>query len=174
MQKQYLWLKDLKGPKVIVEAMKLYGITEIKGPKHNDKIMSWAEETGLKKTYTSDEIAWCGLFAAVVVQRANFEPVKDPLWARNWSKFGKAEKVAMLGDILVFSRDGGGHVGFYVGEDNTAYHVLGGNQSDQVNVTRILKTRLLAIRRCPWRIAQPKEVKVIKLNAEGIISKNES
>jgi len=35
-----------------------------------------------------------------------------------------------------------GHVGFYAGEDATHYHVLGGNQSDSISITRIRKTRL--------------------------------
>jgi hypothetical protein len=48
-----------------------------------------------------------------------------------------------LGTILVFSRGSGGHVGVYMGEDSTHYHVLGGNQSDRVSVARIPKTRLL-------------------------------
>ena len=36
----------------------------------------------------------------------------------------------MLGDILTFKRNGGGHVGLYVGEDKDCYHVLGGNQGN--------------------------------------------
>ena len=174
MQEQYKWLLKEKSPKVIAEAMALYGVTEIVGPKHNPTIMDWAKQLNLAKTYNADEIPWCGLFVAIVVKRANFTPVDAPLWARNWSKFGTAQKEAKLGDILVFSRGTGGHVGFYVGEDKEAYHVLGGNQSNTVNVTRILKGRLLSIRRCPWKIAEPKEVRKITLSAKGIISKDEA
>lgn len=174
MQKQYEWLLKTKSPKVIAEAMALYGVTEIPGPKHNQTIMSWAKKLNLDKVYTSDEIAWCGLFVAIVVKNAGFEPVAAPLWARNWAKFGNVQKSAALGDILVFSRGNGGHVGFYVGEDKDAYHILGGNQSNTVNVTRILKNRLISINRCPWKIAQPKEVKKINLDAKGIISKDEA
>ena len=47
---------------------------------------------------------------------------------------------------MTFKRPGGGHVGFYVGEDSTAYHVLSGNQFDKVGITRIDKSRLVAIR----------------------------
>jgi hypothetical protein len=80
----------------------------------------------------------------------------------------------MLGDVLVFTRHGGGgHVGFYVGEDETCYHVLGGNQSNMVNTTRILKSRCFGIRRCPWRVVQPTNVRVIQLAATGSISNNE-
>lgn len=171
----YDFLKNIASPKVIAEAMKLNGVTEVKGNEHNPIILGWAKELGLDKVYKTDEIPWCGLFAAIVVKRAGFEPVKEPLWARNWTGFGTQQSVAMLGDILVFSREGGsGHVGFYVGEDNDCYHVLGGNQGDMVKATRILKNRLLGARRCAWKIRQPIEVKVIQLSAKTEVSKNES
>lgn len=174
-QSQYKWLELEKSPIVISEAVKLYGTREIVGKQHSKEILSWAKEVGLSKTYTNDEIPWCGLFAAIVVKRANFEVVKDPLWARNWSNFGSKQTVAMLGDILVFTRPGGGgHVGFYVGEDDTCYHVLGGNQSNMVNTTRILKSRCISIRRCKWKIAQPDKVRRIFLDAKGEVSKNEA
>jgi hypothetical protein len=41
--------------------------------------------------------------------------------------------------VLVFERPGGGHVGYYFGEDATAYHVLGGNQGDAVTIARIAR-----------------------------------
>lgn len=80
----------------------------------------------------------------------------------------------MLGDILVFKRDGGGHVGFYVAEDKDYYHVLGGNQSDSVNITRIAKYRCVGIRRCDWKTAQPNAVKKYIVEASGKISTNEA
>ena len=173
-QTQYQWLDKMAGPKVMIEAIKLYGTKEIVGSQHSKEILSWAKELGLEKTYNADEIAWCGLFAAIVVKRAGFIPVEKPLWARNWNNFGTKQNVAMFGDILVFTRpDGGGHVGFYVGEDDTCYHVLGGNQSDSVSITRILKSRCVAIRRCPWKISQPKEVQKFIVKPSGEISTNE-
>jgi uncharacterized protein (TIGR02594 family) len=114
------------------------------------------------------------LYASIVVKRAGFDVVKDPLWARNWNNFGTKQDVAMLGDVLVFVRDGGGHVGFYVGEDATCYHVLGGNQSNMVNTTRILKSRCIGIRRCDWKVSQPSSVRVMELAANGAVSTNEA
>lgn len=164
----------LGSPKVIAEAMRYYGINEIKGKANNPTIMQWAKDVGVEKIYTSDEVAWCGLFVAKVVQKAGFEPVKNPLWALNWQNFGTKQKIAMLGDVLVFSRDGGGHVGFYIAEDKDYYHVLGGNQSDSVNIMRIAKNRCVAIKRCAWKIAQPKEVRQYIVSASGKISTNEA
>lgn len=174
-QEQYKWLQSETAPKVIVEAVKLYGTREIVGKQHSKEILSWAKELGLQDAYTNDEIPWCGLFAAIVVKRAGFNVVSKPLWARDWINFGTKQNIAMFGDILVFSRPGGGgHVAFYVGEDTTCYHVLGGNQSNMVNSTRILKSRCIGIRRCDWKTAQPKQVRVIKLSSSGSVSTNES
>ena len=164
----------LGSPKVIAEAVRYLGINETKGKLNNPTIMSWAKDVGVDKIYTSDEIAWCGLFVAKVIKKAGFEIVKDPLWALNWSNFGTKQSVAMLGDVLVFKRDGGGHVGFYIAEDKNYFHVLGGNQSNSVSITRIAKNRCVAIRRCNWKVSQPKEVKQYFVEASGKISTNEA
>jgi len=50
----------------------------------------------------------------------------------------------MLGDVLIFTRGIGGHVGIYVREDDKCYHVLGGNQSDSVYITSKGKERCIA------------------------------
>lgn len=169
----YDWLKRESSPKLLVEAVKLIGTKEGIGNLDNEVVLSWAKELGLKD-YIHDSIAWCGLFTAICVKRAELVVVSQPLWARAWAGFGTQQTIAMLGDILVFTREnGGGHVGLYVGEDDTCYHVLGGNQGDMVKVARILKIRCIAIRRCTWKIKQPTNIRVIKLSATGEISKNE-
>jgi hypothetical protein len=100
--------------------------------------------------------------------------VDQPLWALNWNKFGVRVTQPMLGDVLTFTRpNGGGHVGFYVGEDQTSYHVLGGNQGNKVCVSRILKKRLVQARRPEYKI-QPTNVRRIILASNGIISTDES
>lgn len=173
----YAWLDKVSGlPATIREARREFGVIETPGIKSNPLIMGWAKETGLDRTYSDDSVPWCGLFAAVVAKRATWPVVASPLWARNWQHFGRAVKTedAALGDVLVFVRDGGGHVGFYVGEDATAFHVLGGNQSDAVTITRILKSRCIAVRRPVWRVGQPLGVTKRWLKATGAVSTNEA
>lgn len=176
LQQEYVFLNKEPGPRVIKEALTLLGVKEIVGEKHNAQILGWAKELGLSRIYSSDEIPWCGLFIAYVIKKADFTPVIDPLWARNWVKFGTKQDVAMLGDILVFSRGAtGGHVGLYVAEDATCYHVLGGNQGNKVSIVRIEKSRCIGIRRCPWKIAEPANVRQVKVKViNGIVSKDES
>lgn len=175
----YGWLLKEPGPLMIKKALELYGTKEALGKPNNPVILAWAKEVGgnVADVYKADEIPWCGLFMAVVAKRSGKQVVKDPLWALNWGTFGKHTDVPMLGDVLVFVRktaDGkkAGHVGLYVGEDDKCYHVLGGNQSDSVNITRIEKSRLYAARRPNYNV-QPANVRRVKLKATGAVSINE-
>jgi len=169
----YDWLKEEKSPKLLVEAVKHMGVKEIVGKEHNPVIMGWAKELGLSKTYTADEIPWCGLFVAYCAHTAGLQVVDKPLWALSWANYGTKANEPMLGDILTFKRDGGGHVGIYVGEDHDCYHVLGGNQGNAVSVSRIVKSRLYQARRTAWKISQPDNVKKVFLEAKGTITTNE-
>jgi uncharacterized protein (TIGR02594 family) len=170
----YDFLNTEKSPKILIEAVKLIGTKEVVGKVHNPVIMSWAKDLDLQKIYTADEIPWCGLFIAYAVHSAGLIPIASPLWALSWAKWGTEVEEPMLGDILTFKRDGGGHVGIYVGEDKTCYHVLGGNQGNAVSVTRILKSRLYDARRTAWKIAQPANVRKVILTSKGAISQNEA
>lgn len=173
LPKAYRWLQQETAPRHLLKAVELFGITETVGSSNNPVIMGWAKETGLEKVYTADSIPWCGLYMAVVMHRAQRPVVEGPLWALNWNKFGVRVSTAMLGDILTFTRNGGGHVGIYVGEDASAYHVLGGNQGDRVSVVRIAKSRLSQIRR-PEYTSQPTNIRKINLSATGSLSTNEA
>lgn len=166
---QYKWLLSEAGPKMILELLKIYGVEEAPGKADNPVIMNWAAETGTKD-YRHDAVPWCGLTMALLAKRAGKDYSFQPLWALNWAKFG--ERVvdgAKLGDVLVFKRTGGGHVGLYIGEDDTCYHVGGGNQCDEVNIVRKEKDRIYAIRRPLYKV-QPSNVRKILLSPEGGIS----
>lgn len=174
VQPGYAWLwHDEKGPKELLEALALVGTYEVAGKANSPVIMGWAKETNT--TYPGDDVAWCGLFKSVVAKRAgwDYHPNGNALWARNWASWGNGVELPMLGDTLVFSRGGGGHVALYVGEDDTHWHILGGNQSDQVNIVRKAKRPasqdggLIAARRAPWKVAQPDNVRRIILKNTG-------
>lgn len=163
---------------ILNEALKLYGTKEYEGPENNPTILGWAKELGnpISQYYKSDETAWCALYVSVCAQRAGYQPPNgfDALRAKSFSTWGDpifGEPV--LGDILVFSRTGGGHVGFYVGEDKTCYHVLGGNQGNMVSIVRIPKERLIAARRAPMNSCS-KHQKRIYRTSKGAISVNEA
>ena len=171
---QYAWLSGLVPPKTISEGLKLYGTEEKVGSANNPVILAWAKELGLEHSYVADSIPWCGLFVALVVERAGWPVIPQPLWARNWAKWERASPIPGLGDVLVFKRENSGHVAFYVGEDETAFHTLGGNPGDRVSIIRIDKNRLIAARRPVWKIAQPDSVKPYRLAKIGALSQNEA
>lgn len=170
----YDWLKKETAPRILVQAVKQFGVKEFVGKEHNPVILAWAKNLGLERIYTNDEIPWCGLFVAECCRAAGLEVVERPLWALNWAKYGTPVTEPMLGDVLTFKRNGGGHVGIYVGEDNTHYHVLGGNQNNSVSVSRIAKNRLYKARRTAWKIAQPTNVRKVQLEPKGVITTNEA
>lgn len=58
----------------------------------------------------------------------------------------------IAGAVLIFERGPGGLVGFAVGQDDNAIHVLGGNQSNAVPVARVAKSRLPGAR---WPVTYP-------------------
>lgn len=169
----YQWLSLEDAPRHFLKAIELFGTQETIGPKHNPVILGWAKELGLQGVYRADEIPWCGLFIAVVMLRAQRPVVQNPLSALNWNNFGVRVPAPMFGDVVTFSRKGGGHVGIYVAEDATTYHVLGGNQSNKVSITRILKSRLSQARRPAYNL-QPDNVRKIIISIGGDISINES
>jgi uncharacterized protein (TIGR02594 family) len=173
LPKKYKWLHKETAPRHLLKALELYGTTEIVGKESNPVIMGWAQELGIKH-YNNDDIPWCGLYIAILMHRAGRPVVKDPLWARNWANFGVKVDQPMLGDVLVFSRESGGHVGLYISQSSTHYHVLGGNQNNQVNIVLIAKNRLIASRRPAYNV-QPLNVRKIVIDSTGtIVSTNEA
>lgn len=166
---KYSWLYDEKAPKILLEALKHYGTLEHPGHGSNPNILEWAKELDVIGWYTDDAIPWCGLFVGVVVKRCEYELPEGPLAAIHWAKFGVAvpKGQEMLWDILVFSRTGGNHVCFYVAENDTHFLVYGGNQSNAVGFALIDKTRLIAARRCKWKVAQPANIRKIFVNDKG-------
>lgn len=151
-------------PEWLTIARKNIGTKEIVGPKHNSKILNWL--TKLKAWWNNDETAWCGTFCAAMMQEAGLPYPKEWFRAKAWSEYGSLIRPHLIapGAILVFERKGGGHVGFYIGEDDLCYHVLGGNQGNAVSVSRILKGRCIATR---WPKGEPVIGKPVKLKTDG-------
>lgn len=157
-----------------IEAESMLDQTEIPGKSSNQEILSWGKELDIR--YSNDDIPWCGLFVAHCINTAlPYEPLIDNvLGARNWIKFG-VPTTAQVGAMAVFWRgsktSGKGHVGFYVGEDEQAVHVLGGNQGNKVSIKRVHKTRLLGYR---WPSTIPMgEGSPVSLSPAGELSRDE-
>ena len=161
-------------PLWLAHARTKIGVTEIKGSHHNPTIIGWANLLGAKilgVAVKDDETPWCGLFVAMCMHVVGIVPPKIAIRAKSWAAWGTDVKPC-AGAVLVFGRDGGGHVGFYVKEDAEAYYVLGGNQSNSVNTTRIAKSRLIA---CRWPAGHAiTTVPVIVATKSKTLSRNEA
>lgn len=133
-------------PRWVEIARARIGEREIKGPKHNARIAAAWGKLGAK-WFNDDETPWCGNFVAECLFDAGRKilgPSEFPR-ALAWAKWG-VPCSPTVGAVVVFKREGGGHVGFLVGENAANFYVLGGNQSDMVSIAPIAKNRAVAIR----------------------------
>lgn len=120
--------------------------------------------------YVHDAIPWCGLTVAYCMAMAGIRPVFGPtdtdkfLWAQAWKKFGTPVSKPQLGDVMVFA----GHVTLYDGQDGDAYLGRGGNQSDQVKVSRYPRSSVEAFCRAPGVEAIPADIHpLLKIGSTG-------
>jgi uncharacterized protein (TIGR02594 family) len=159
-----------------IEAQRHKGLKEVAGKQHSSVIQKWLKF--LKAGWSDDETAWCGTYVGWCIgSTLPDEPLPtNPFGARRWEKFGEPLKVPAIGAVAVFWRGSKtgwqGHVGFYAGEDQSCIHVLGGNQSNAVTVTRISKSRLLGYR-WPSTVPLPTTGRV-SASATGKVSENEA
>lgn len=147
-------------------AQRFVGTTEITGRMANPLIMSmlkldaeWPED---------DEVPWCSGFVNFVCWLLRL-PRSKSLRARSWLLVGVPIDLteARPGfDVVVFNRAGGphdptvidapGHVAFFGRVAGEWTEVLGGNQSDTVNVGRYPVKDVLGVR----RLAEPERIVV--------------
>ncbi len=163
-------------PTWLATARARLGTREIPGPTHNSKLLAFLNSANRFNgvVWRDDEMPWCGGFVAACLNAVGVEPVKIAARAKSWATWGANLRRTHLapGAVLVFERPGGGHVGFYVGEDTTSYHVLGGNQGNAVSITRIAKARCVAAR---WPRGVPVIGGPVLLAANGkTLSSNEA
>jgi uncharacterized protein (TIGR02594 family) len=157
-------------PKWLVEAKKHLGTKEVPGSQHNSKILGWLAK--LKAWWRDDETPWCGVFVAHCLRETGLPVADNWFRAKAWADYGSNLRSSHVapGAILVFARQGGGHVGFYVGDDAAHYYVLGGNQANSVNVMKIAKVRCIAIR---WPKGEPVVGGPVRMTG-GVVSVDEA
>ena len=138
-------------------ALRFKGIKEIEGPEHNAQIVAILQRA--VSCIKSDEVAWCSAFVGYICWLLGLPETKH-LRARSWLRVGRpvSRVEARRGwDICIFTRAGAtrdpsvidapGHVGFFHSIGRNGIYVLGGNQSNSVNIKPISAKRLLGIRR---------------------------
>jgi len=156
----------------IASARQYIGVREVPGPKNNAVIAGWLSR--LKAWWSDDETPWCGTFAATCVTEAGLTPPKDWYRATAWLALPVSLSRPAYGCIVVFTRQGGGHVGFVVGVDKAGnLMVLGGNQGDAVNIKPFAVSRAAGYR---WPSAYPSagRFNLPVLDSDGKLSENEA
>ena len=158
----------------IKEGQKHIGLKEIPGPKHNITILGWLES--LKAWWRDDETPWCGVYVAHCFRVSGLTVPKMWMRAKEWSNgWGIRLPGPVPGCVVVFERQGGGHVGFLVGiSSNNELVVLGGNQSNMVNYAKFSRDRVVGYY---WPKDYPAPhigAKLAILNIAGGLSVNEA
>jgi len=139
-------------------ARRFVGMTEVAGKVSNPQILAmlqldqvWPEQ---------DEVPWCSAFVNYITWLLRL-PRSKSLGARSWLQVGipiNLEDAELGFDVVILKRGGEnqpgpdvinapGHVGFFAGGDKDTVFILGGNQSDSVNISRFFVQNILGIRR---------------------------
>jgi uncharacterized protein (TIGR02594 family) len=124
----------------------------------NPKVVAYFRDSG-NAGVKDDETAWCAAFVGAMLKRAGLKGT-GKLNARSYLQWGVPvdRKDARPGDVVIFKRGNSswqGHVAFFVKDRGALIDVLGGNQSNAVNVKGYQAAALLGIRRAGKVAAKP-------------------
>jgi uncharacterized protein (TIGR02594 family) len=124
------------------------GEAEVRGIKHNERIVEYHQSTSLKAS--DDETPWCASFVNWCLGAAGRHGTNSAS-ARSFLNWGNAIALGkiQIGDIVVLERGRPwqGHVGFAYAWSGDHIQLLGGNQGDAVSLEWYPVGRLLGIRR---------------------------
>ncbi len=141
-------------------AQRFIGTKEMNGTMDNPQLMAmltldmdWPQD---------DEVPWCSAFVNYICHLLRL-PRSKSLLARSWLEVGFGIDfldASPFFDVVILKRGTGiqpgpeivnapGHVGFYAGVsvDGALVEMLGGNQGDQVKISRYPVERILGVRR---------------------------
>jgi len=140
-------------------AQRFIGIREVDGSVANPAILAMLRLDG--DWPKDDSVPWCAAFTNYVCWLLRL-PRSKSLRARSWLSVGtpvvEADRWEAAYDVVILQRGSGkqpgpsvidapGHVGFFSAQEGERIWILGGNQSDEVNVSSYPKSRVLGVRR---------------------------
>lgn len=155
------------------EAKRHVGVAEVPGKEHSPIIAGWLQ--GLRAWWLDDETPWCGVFVAHCFRTAGLELPKHWYRAKGWLEWGAVlSPLPVVGCVVVFERQGGGHVGIVVGRDQEGrLMVLGGNQGNKVTVAPFDQVRVVGYR-WPPGVLPPVPAPLPVIKSSGGVSTNEA
>jgi len=131
----------IQEPSWVLKGREFIGLEEIKGSRHAPEIVQFWKDIkrgGIK----DDETPWCAAYVGSMLERVGIKSSRFE-GSSSYLKWGERIDKPVLGCIVTFSRSGGGHVGFVVGRtEGGNLLVLGGNQSDAVNIKEFTLDRV--------------------------------
>ena len=146
-------------PLWVQSARRYLGVAEIPGVAENPIIQRWLRK--LRAAWNSESVPWCGTFVATCLDECGLPKPVHWYRALAYLDYGEHIFTPMLGCIVVFSRTGGGHVGFAAGRnEHGAYMILGGNQGDRVSIAAFDTARVLGYR---WPPGAPRSATPLPL-----------
>lgn len=158
------------------------GLAEIRGYRHNGKIIQMWRDLGLP--FRDDETPWCAGYLNSVVQEAGFPiPPKYRAAALGWRWTGTGTRLQgpALGAIMDMKRPGragSGHITFVAGRTADGRIAgLGGNQGNQVSINRYSPTARDARFYWPDNYPIPDEIGLSTLplvDSAGAVLRNEA
>jgi uncharacterized protein (TIGR02594 family) len=150
----------MKGIEVIAVdlAQRFVGVAEVSGSASNPQILAMLrlDENWPQGGY----VPWCSAFMKYIAWLLRL-PRSKSLQARSWLAVGRPvnlEQAEAGFDVVILKRGEGqqpgpdilnapGHVGLFAGREGDSVLLLGGNQSDAINVQRFPASQILGIRR---------------------------
>ena len=157
-------------PAWLIEARKNLGVKETKGGVHTPEVLKYWKDIkrgGIK----DDETPWCAAFVGAMLERVGVKSTRFES-AKSYLDWGQLLALPVVGCIVIFTREGGGHVGFVVGRDTKGnLLVLGGNQGDEVNIRSFPVSRVTGYR---WPIDRPIPKEPLPTLSAAQLSKTEA
>lgn len=167
-----------RNEKILRVAASQLGVKEWKNGSNPqvEKYLDFGSRKDNRDSGLTDDVPWCAGFVAYCLEIDDLQPVMgstNSLMARSYEHWGLSSKNDPLaGDIVTFYRNGlssgQGHVAFFLKKMGSYVYCLGGNQNDEVNVTRYSTERMTDIRRSSkqFEIDKADREKLLRLSTE--------
>lgn len=142
---------DERMPPWMAELHRKMGLHEV---RDNAVLARWLRRWG---RFLGDpaRLPWCGdAVESAIAKTLRDEPLpSNPFWAQAWNTFGIDAGVPLIGSIGVIRwSKSAGHVGFVAGVSGSQIHLLGGNQSNAINIRAFPAGKFLGFR---WPVTFP-------------------
>ncbi len=143
--------KEVVDPNWMTIAHGQMGTKEYQGDADNPDVIKYLQSVDSLSVSAqrNDETSWCSAFINWCMEQSGFNGT-DNAAARSWLNWGNKIELPQVGCITVLWRESPdswkGHVGFFIRETSSYVYLLGGNQSNEVNISRYPKNRVLGYR----------------------------